>query len=92
MVRSDVTGVLVIGGGFGGVAAAKQLAGKPGVQVTLLDRGGHHQFQPLLYQVATAELTPADVRFDLSDMFATHANVDTRIADVASVDPERALT
>ncbi len=89
MVRSDVTRVLVVGGGFGGVAATKRLAGEPGVQVTLLDRGGHHQFQPLLYQVATAELTPADVRFDLGDMFAKYANVDTRLGDVASVDPER---
>jgi NADH dehydrogenase len=52
--------VVIIGGGFGGLQAAKALAGAP-VQVTLVDRRNHHLFQPLLYQVATAALSPEDI-------------------------------
>jgi NADH dehydrogenase len=52
--------VLIVGGGFGGLSAARELAGK-GVGVTLIDRANHHLFQPLLYQVATAGLSPADI-------------------------------
>ena len=52
--------VVIVGGGFGGLSAAKELAGK-GVRVTLIDRTNHHLFQPLLYQVATAGLSPADI-------------------------------
>src|SRR3954462_5631242 len=93
--RDDVasTEVVVVGGGFAGVACAKRLAGEPRVHVTLLDRAGYHQFQPLLYQVATAELAPADIRFDLTHLFARHDNVDVRTAEVVSVDPHaRAVT
>jgi heterodisulfide reductase subunit A-like polyferredoxin len=50
--------VLIVGGGCGGLSAAKELAGKP-VRVTLVDRTNHHLFQPLLYEVATAGLSPA---------------------------------
>src|SRR5262245_614839 len=80
--------VVIVGGGFAGVACARRLAGQDGVQVTLLDRNGYHQFQPLLYQVATAELTPADIRFDLGAMFAKHDNVQVRAAEVVAADPE----
>ena len=52
--------VVIVGGGFGGLDAAKGLAKAP-VQVTLLDRHNHHVFQPLLYQVATAALSPGDI-------------------------------
>src|SRR5688572_31440741 len=52
--------VVIVGGGFGGLSAAKGLAGKP-FEVTLIDRNNHHLFQPLLYQVATAALSPADI-------------------------------
>jgi len=52
--------VVIIGGGFGGLSVAKALAGKP-VDVTLIDRTNHHLFQPLLYQVATAGLSPSDI-------------------------------
>jgi NADH:ubiquinone reductase (H+-translocating) len=79
--------VVVVGGGFAGVACARRLAGQPGVRVTLLDRNGYHQFQPLLYQVATAELTPDDIRFDLEAMFAKDDNVEVRTAEVTTVDP-----
>jgi NADH dehydrogenase len=81
--------VVVVGGGFAGVACTRRLAGRPGVRVTLLERNGYHQFQPLLYQVATAELTPSDVRFDLEAMFGKVDNVEVRTAEVTAVDPAR---
>ncbi len=52
--------MVIVGGGFGGLYAAKGLADKP-VEVTLIDRTNHHLFQPLLYQVATAGLSPGDI-------------------------------
>ncbi len=52
--------VVIIGGGFGGLSAAKALADAP-VKVILIDKSNHHLFQPLLYQVATCELSPADI-------------------------------
>jgi NADH dehydrogenase len=88
MSGDPTTHVVVVGGGFAGVACAKRLAGQPGVRVTLLDRNGYHQFQPLLYQVATAELTPHDVRFDLEGMFSGHDNVEVRAAEVVAADPQ----
>jgi len=84
------TRVVVLGAGFAGVACAKRLAGEPRARVILLDSRAYHQFQPLLYQVATAELAPDDVRFDLDEMFARHANVEVRTAEVVSVDPRAA--
>jgi NADH dehydrogenase len=87
MSERGVTEVVIVGGGFAGVACAKRLADEPRVHVTLLDRIGHHQFQPLLYQVATAELAPSDISFDLTEMFDRHANVDVRTAEVVSADP-----
>jgi NADH:ubiquinone reductase (H+-translocating) len=87
MSGDRATHVVVVGGGFAGVACARRLAGQEGVRVTLLERTGYHQFQPLLYQVATAELTPDDIRFDLVAMFAGHDNVEVRTAEVEAVDP-----
>ena len=69
MSENGTTHVVVVGGGFAGVACAKRLAGKKGVRVTLVDKNGYHQFQPLLYQVATAELTGGDIKFDLGKVF-----------------------
>ena len=79
--------VIVVGAGFAGVACAKGLARDPQVRVTVFDRAGYHQFQPLLYQVATAELTADDVMFDLDRVFGRHPNVEPRTAEVVSVDP-----
>jgi NADH:ubiquinone reductase (H+-translocating) len=87
MSADRATHVVVVGGGFAGVACARRLAGQEGVRVTLLERNGYHQFQPLLYQVATAELTPDDIRFDLTAMFAGHDNVEVRTAEVVAADP-----
>jgi NADH:quinone reductase (non-electrogenic) len=86
---SSVIHVIVVGGGFAGVACAKRLAGEPGVRVTLLDADGRHQFQPLLYQVATAELTASDIRFELDEIFASPDNVEVRAGRVVAADPDR---
>jgi NADH:ubiquinone reductase (H+-translocating) len=87
MSEAKTPHVLIVGGGFAGVACAKGLAGGDGVRVTLFDKDGVHQFQPLLYQVATAELTPEDVAFDLQKLFERQDNVEVRKAEVVAVDP-----
>jgi len=86
-MSEKITNVVVIGGGFAGVACAKRLADKPGIQVILLDQAGYHQFQPLLYQVATAELTSRDIRFDLARIFRNTSNVEVRKHAVSGIDP-----
>jgi len=88
MTSASARHVVVVGGGFAGIACARRLATEPSARVTLLDRHGYHQFQPLLYQVATAELAPADIRFDLTHMFRKHTNVQVRTAEVVSADPQ----
>jgi NADH:quinone reductase (non-electrogenic) len=87
-LMAGTTRVVIVGGGFAGVACARRLADEPRVHVTLVDRNGYHQFQPLLYQIATAELAPHDIRFDLDEMFARHAKVETRTGEVVSIDPQ----
>ena len=82
------TVVGVIGGGFAGVACAKRLSDERGMRAELFDGAGYHQFQPLLYQVATAELTARDIRFDLARIFRDSANVNVRKARVAKVEPK----
>jgi NADH dehydrogenase len=77
--------VVVVGGGFGGLIAAKSLAGMP-VRVTLLDRTNHHVFQPLLYQVASAGLSPADIASPIRSILARQRNVEVHLATVTSVD------
>ncbi len=77
--------VVVIGGGFGGLAAARAL-GKVSVNVTLVDRRNHHLFQPLLYQVATAALNPADIAYPIRAVLASYANVRVLLGEVKSVD------
>ncbi len=78
--------VVVVGGGFAGVGCAKELA-KHDIAVTLLDRNNYHQFQPLLYQVATAELSTTDVARALRGIFAKDQTVDVKQLDVTKVDP-----
>ena len=60
---NDPARVVIVGGGFAGVGCAKELASHDDVHVTLIDRHNYHQFQPLLYQVATAQLAPSDIAF-----------------------------
>ena len=67
--------VLIIGGGFAGLNAAKVLGNKPDVDVTLVDRQNHHLFQPLLYQVATAGLSPADIAAPIRSILSNFKNI-----------------
>jgi NADH:quinone reductase (non-electrogenic) len=82
---TDRPHVVVVGGGFGGLSAARALAGRP-VRVTLLDRRNHHLFQPLLYQVATAALNPSDIAAPLRSVLRRAKNVKVLLAQVERVD------
>jgi NADH dehydrogenase len=84
------TRIVIIGGGFGGLKAAEALAGLP-VQITLADRRNHHTFQPLLYQVATAGLSPADIAAPIREILARHENVEVLLGEVLSFDLERRI-
>ena len=77
--------VAVVGGGFGGLYAARALAGRP-VRVTLLDRRNHHLFQPLLYQVATAALNASDIAAPLRSILRRADNLTVLLAEVERVD------
>lgn len=77
--------VVIIGGGFGGLAAARALARAP-VNVTLIDRRNHHLFQPLLYQVATAALNPSDIAYPIRAALAKQRNVRVLLAEATSID------
>lgn len=80
--------VVILGGGFGGLAAARALARDP-VRVTLIDRRNHHLFQPLLYQVATAGLSPSDIAEPLRSVLRRQQNVLVRLAEVRAIDVAR---
>jgi NADH dehydrogenase len=77
--------VVIIGGGFGGLAAGRALAKAP-VAITLIDRRNHHLFQPLLYQVATAALNPSDIAYPIRAAFAHHHNVRVLLATAIAID------
>src|SRR6266699_3642204 len=77
--------VVIIGGGFGGLEAAKALR-KTNVRVTLLDRQNHHLFQPLLYQVATAALSPADIAEPLRHILRRQDNAEVILSEAKSID------
>src|SRR6201995_661065 len=77
--------VVIIGGGFGGLEAAKKLAGKE-VDVAVIDRTNYHLFQPLLYQVATAALSPADIAAPLRAILSQCKNMSVFLSEVTSVD------
>src|SRR6058998_1161602 len=77
--------VVILGGGFGGLYAAKALKRAP-ARVTIVDRRNFHLFQPLLYQVATAALNPADIAYPIRSALAHQANARVLLADVKSVD------
>jgi NADH:ubiquinone reductase (H+-translocating) len=78
--------VVIVGGGFAGLACAQRLAEHDDIQVTLIDRNNYHQFQPLLYQVATSLLAPSDIAHSLREVFADQKNVDVKLADVSAID------
>src|ERR1700753_1209912 len=80
--------VVIIGGGFGGLEAAKALRKAP-VRVTLLDRQNHHLFQPLLYQVATAALSPADIAEPLRHIVRAQENTEVILGEAQRIDVAR---
>src|ERR1700730_15283858 len=77
--------VVIIGAGFGGLSAAKALTGGP-FNVTLVDLYNYHLFQPLLYQVATAALSPADIAWPIRTVFRRQLNVSVVLANVSGID------
>ena len=78
--------MVIVGGGFGGLYAARAFAGAP-VQVTLLDRHNYHLFQPMLYQVATAALSPGDVASPTRWILRHQKNVRVLLAQADRIDP-----
>lgn len=82
--RSVPPHVVIVGAGFGGLEAAKKL-GKESVRVTVIDRTNHHLFQPLLYQVATAALSPADIAAPIRGILNDFTNTEVLLAEVKSV-------
>ena len=78
--------VVIVGGGFAGLGCAQRLADQDDVRVTLIDRNNYHQFQPLLYQVATSQLAPSDIAHSLRSVFADQKNVDVKLAEISEVD------
>lgn len=88
MTRKGATRVVIVGAGFGGLNAARALAKAP-VQITIIDRKNHHTFQPLLYQVATAGLSPGEIASPVRSIFRRYKNVEVLMAEVTGIDPER---
>jgi NADH dehydrogenase len=82
--------VVIVGAGFGGLQAAKALARVP-VDVTVVDRQNHHCFQPLLYQVATAALSPADVAWPIRHILRKQMNATVLMAEVRAIDTSKRL-
>lgn len=77
--------VIIVGGGFAGISVAKKLAGTS-FNVTLIDKTNHHLFQPLLYQVATAALSPGDIAMPIRGIFSKEKNVQVILGEVTKVD------
>lgn len=88
MSAENIPHIIVIGGGFGGLYAARAL-GKAPVRVTVIDRRNYHLFQPLLYQVATAALSPADIAAPIRHILRKHRNTDVLLAEVHRIDVQK---
>ena len=82
--------VVIVGGGFAGLAAAKKLR-RAGVDITLIDRTNHHVFQPLLYQVATGALAPSDITAPIRWILRKQTNITVLLADARRVEPARGV-
>ena len=80
--------VVIVGAGFGGLAAAKRFADQP-IDVTMIDQRNYHLFQPLLYQVATAALSPADVAWPIRSIFAKNSNIRVVLGRVTGIDLQK---
>ena len=90
MTNKATTRVVIVGAGFGGLNAARALAKAP-VQITVIDRKNHHTFQPLLYQVATAGLSPAEIAAPIRSIFRAYKNVEVLMAEVTGFDLEQRI-
>ena len=84
MAEGKLPNVVIVGGGFGGLAAAKALK-KTRANVILIDRTNHHLFQPLLYQVATGVLTPAQIASPIRSILRNQGNTAVILGDVTGV-------
>src|SRR5262245_690467 len=82
--------VVIVGGGFGGISAAKALRKAP-VKVVLIDRTNHHLFQPLLYQVATSVLSPGQIAWPIRDLLRKQRNTTVLMGEVTGVDKDQKL-
>ena len=85
MIEPPRPRVLIIGGGFGGLEAARALAKAP-IDTTLVDKTNHHLFQPLLYQVATARLAEPAIAAPIRSLFGSQGNPTTLLAEVVQMD------
>jgi NADH dehydrogenase len=90
MTNQSATRVVIVGAGFGGLNAARALGRAP-VQVTVVDRKNHHTFQPLLYQVATAGLSPGEIAAPIRSIFRSDKNIEVLMAEVTGFDLERRM-
>src|SRR5499433_3245844 len=79
--------IVIVGGGFGGLAAAKALKKAP-ARIILIDRTNHHLFQPLLYQVATSVLNPGQIASPIRSILAKQANTSVFLGDVSGVNAD----
>ncbi len=81
--------VVIVGGGFAGLYAARSLGSDPEVRVTLVDRRNFHLFQPLLYQVATGALSPGDIAQPLRSVLRKQRNTTVILGEAVGIDPDR---
>jgi NADH dehydrogenase len=87
--NTDGRHVVIVGGGFAGLGCARRLSDHDDISITLIDRNNYHQFQPLLYQVATSLLAPSDISNALRSVFAERENVHIKFAEIAAIDTEK---
>src|SRR5690348_9148605 len=87
-MRERIPRVVIVGGGFGGLAAAKALRNTL-AEIILIDRTNHHLLQPLLYQVATSELTPAQIGSPIRGILRSQKNTTVILGEVTRVDKDQ---
>lgn len=87
-MNSSILNVVIVGGGFGGLAAARSLSKSKDIKVTLIDKRNYHLFQPLLYQVAMAGLSPAEIAYPLRALLSHQKNVDILLGEVKTINKE----
>ena len=88
MPEKNIPHVVILGGGFAGLRCARALRGAP-VRITLIDRSNHHLFQPLLYQVATASLSPSDIASPIRSILKRQKNLEVWMGEAVDVDVDR---